>query len=63
MKRKRYNYQDVLKMFEDEGYKVLSTTTVAFDVFQQELMGSLLNSVPMVFANDTEYKDPIEMMD
>ena len=26
-------------------------------------MGSLLNGVPIVFANDIEYKDPIEMMD
>ena len=54
---------ELVKNLEKEDYKVLSTTTVAFDVFQQELMGSLLNGVPMVFANDVEYKDPIEMMD
>ncbi len=54
---------ELVHNLEKEGYRVLSTTTVAFDVFQQELMGSLLNSVPMVFANDIEYKDPIEMMD
>ena len=54
---------ELVHNLEKENYKVLSTTTVAFDVFQQELMGSLLNSVPIVFANDTEYKDPIEMMD
>lgn len=54
---------ELVHNFEKENYKVLSTTTVAFDVFQQEIMGSLLNGVPMVFANDTEYKDPIEMMD
>ena len=54
---------ELVQNLEKEDYKVLSTTTVAFDVFQQELMGSLLNGVPMVFANDTEYKDPIEMMD
>ncbi len=54
---------ELVHNLEKENYKVLSTTTVAFDVFQQELMGSLLNGVPMVFANDTEYKDPIEMMD
>ncbi|WP_296881155.1 non-ribosomal peptide synthetase [uncultured Methanobrevibacter sp.] len=54
---------ELVHNLEKEDYKVLSTTTVAFDVFQQELMGSLLNGVPMVFANDTEYKDPIEMMD
>ena len=53
---------ELVHNLEKEDYKVLSTTTVAFDVFQQELMGSLLNGVPMVFANDTEYKDPIEMM-
>ena len=54
---------ELVHNLEKEDYKVLSTTTVAFDVFQQELMGSLLNAVPIVFANDTEYKDPIEMMD
>ena len=54
---------ELVHNLEKEDYKVLSTTTVAFDVFQQELMGSLLNGVPMVFANDVEYKDPIEMMD
>ena len=54
---------ELVHNLEKEDYKVLSTTTVAFDVFQQELMGSLLNGVPMVFANDIEYKDPIEMMD
>jgi len=53
---------ELVHNLEKENYKVLSTTTVAFDVFQQELMGSLLNGVPMVFADDTEYKDPIEMM-
>ena len=53
---------ELVHNLEKEDYKVLSTTTVAFDVFQQELMGSLLNGVPMVFANDLEYKDPIEMM-
>jgi len=53
---------ELVHNLEKEDYKVLSTTTVAFDVFQQEIMGSLLNGVPMVFANDTEYKDPIEMM-
>ena len=54
---------ELVHNLDKENYKVLSTTTVAFDVFQQEIMGSLLNGVPMVFANDTEYKDPIEMMD
>ncbi len=54
---------ELVHNLEKEDYKVLSTTTVAFDVFQQEIMGSLLNGVPMVFANDIEYKDPIEMMD
>lgn len=53
---------ELVHNLEKENYKVLSTTTVAFDVFQQEIMGSLLNGVPMVFANDVEYKDPIEMM-
>lgn len=57
-----YTYELVHNM-EKENYKVLSTTTVAFDVFQQEIMGSLLNGIPVVFANDTEYKDPIEMME
>ena len=57
-----YNYE-LVNNLEKEHYKVLSTTTVAFDVFQQEIMGSLLNGIPVVFANDTEYKNPIEMMD
>ena len=57
-----YNYE-LVNNREKENYKVLSTTTVAFDVFQQEIMGSLLNGIPVVFANDTEYKDPIKMMD
>ena len=52
---------ELVSNLEAEDYKVLSTTTVAFDVFQQELMGSLLNSIPMVFANDIEYKDPLSM--
>ena len=57
-----YTYE-LTHNLEKEKYKVLSTTTVAFDVFQQEIMGSLLNGIPVVFANDTQYKDPIEMMD
>ncbi len=55
-----YNYELVHNL-EKEKYKVLSTTTVAFDVFQQEIMGSLLNGIPIVFADDDEYKNPIEM--
>ena len=55
-----YTYELVHNL-EKEKYKVLSTTTVAFDVFQQEIMGSLLNGIPVVFADDSEYKDPIEM--
>ena len=59
---RNYCTYELVSNLEKEDYKVLSTTTVAFDVFQQELMGSLLNGVPMVFANDAEYKDPVEMM-
>ncbi|WP_406535292.1 amino acid adenylation domain-containing protein [Methanobrevibacter sp.] len=57
-----YTYE-LVKNLEKENYKVLSTTTIAFDVFQQEIMGSLLNAIPVVFADDSEYKNPIEMMD
>lgn len=39
MKRKRYSYQDVLKMFENEGYKVLSTE------------GELLNEKGFIYAS------------
>lgn len=53
---------ELVKNLEKENYKVLSTTTVAFDVFLQEVMASLLNSIPIVFANDSEYKDPIKMI-
>ncbi len=57
-----YTYELVTNR-DKENYKVLSTTTVAFDVFQQELMATLLNNIPVVFANDIEYQNPIEMLD
>ncbi|WP_407416359.1 amino acid adenylation domain-containing protein [Methanobrevibacter sp.] len=64
-----YPHPDNLHTYElvtnlkKENYKVLSTTTVAFDVFEQEIMGSLLNGVPVVFADDNEYKDPVATLD
>ena len=60
--KNNYTYEMVHNL-EKENYKVLSTTTVAFDVFQQEIMGSVLNGIPIVFADDSQYKDPIEMRD
>ena len=54
---------ELVSNLEKEDYKVLSTTTVAFDVFMQEVMASLLNSIPIVFADDTQYKDPIKTRD
>ena len=48
---------------KQKDYKVLSTTTVAFDVFMQEVMASLLNGIPIVFASDDEYKNPIKTKD
>ena len=57
-----YTYE-LATNYKKEDYKVLSTTTVAFDVFMEETMCSLLNGVPIVFADDNTYKDPRATMD
>ncbi|RAP52487.1 MAG: hypothetical protein BZ137_08640, partial [Methanosphaera sp. rholeuAM130] len=46
-----------------EDYIVLTTATVAFDLFLHEAMCALLNGVPIVFADDEEYKDPMKTVD
>ena len=49
--------------YKKEDYRVLSTITVAFDVFLEETMCALLNGVPIVFADDNTYKDPRSTME
>ncbi|RAP44129.1 MAG: hypothetical protein BZ135_08700, partial [Methanosphaera sp. rholeuAM6] len=57
-----YTYE-LVKDYEKENYKILATTTVAFDPFLQELMIPLLNGIPIVFASDDEYKDSFAMVE
>ena len=45
----------------EANYKVLSLATVAFDFFLHEIMSPLLNGLPVVFANDIEYKNPLSL--
>ena len=52
-----YTYE-LATNYKKENYRVLSTITVAFDVFIEEIMCSILNGVPVVFADDNTYKDP-----
>ncbi|MEE1116970.1 non-ribosomal peptide synthetase, partial [Methanosphaera sp.] len=56
-----YTYE--LANYKKEDYRVLSTITVAFDVFIEETMCSLLNGVPIVLADDNTYKDPRATME
>ena len=46
-----------------ENYKALSISTVAFDMLLQETMTALLNGIPIAFANDVEYKNPLALCD
>ncbi len=57
-----YTYE-LATNYKEEDYRVLSTATVAFDLFLHEVMCALLNGVPVVFANDDEYKDPKATLD
>ncbi len=47
---------------EKENYKVLSMVTVAFDTFLDEFLLTILNGVPVVFADDLQYKDTLELI-
>jgi amino acid adenylation domain-containing protein len=46
-----------------EGYIALSISTVAFDMLHQETMTALMNGIPIAFANDDEYKNPLALCD
>lgn len=41
--------------------RMLSITTVAFDVFLHEVFVTLMNGLTLVFANDEESKNPLEL--
>lgn len=47
---------------ENENYKVLSLVTVAFDTFLDEMLLPILNGVPVVFADDIQIKNPLELI-
>ena len=47
---------------ENENYKVLSLVTVAFDTFLEEMLLPILNGVPVVFADDIQIKNPLELI-
>ena len=57
-----YTYE-LATNYKKEDYRVLSNATVAFDLFLHELMCATLNGVPVVFADDDEYKDPKKTLD
>ena len=57
-----YTYE-LATNYKKEDYRVLSNATVAFDLFLHELMCAILNGVPVVFADDDEYKDPKKTLD
>ena len=57
-----YTYE-LATNYKKEDYRVLSNATVAFDLFLHELMCATLNGVPVVFADDEEYKDPKKTLD
>jgi len=57
-----YTYE-LATNYEKENYKVLTTATVAFDLFLHEAICALLNGVPIVFADDDEYKDPMKTVE
>ncbi|MDR0900114.1 MAG: amino acid adenylation domain-containing protein, partial [Methanobrevibacter sp.] len=47
---------------KNKSKRVLSITTVAFDLFVHDLFSTLATGLTFVFANDNEYKDPISMV-
>ena len=54
---------DLATSARKENLKALSISTVAFDMLMHETMTSLLNGIPVVFANDEEYKNPLTLCD
>ncbi|MDR0900060.1 MAG: amino acid adenylation domain-containing protein, partial [Methanobrevibacter sp.] len=45
-----------------EASRVLSTTTVSFDPFYQEIFTSLFNGLTLILANEKEAKNPLELV-
>ena len=45
-----------------ENYKLLSLVTVAFDTFLEEMLLPILNGVPVVLADDSQCKNPLELI-
>ena len=60
--RSVYNYE-LATNGKKEGYIALSISTVAFDMLHQETMTALMNGIPIAFANDIEYKNPLALCD
>lgn len=48
--------------FVNKANKILSITTVSFDVFLHEAFITLMNGLTMVFANDEETRNPVELI-
>ena len=48
--------------FVNKAHKMLSITTVSFDVFLHETFITLMNGRTLVFANDEESKNPLELI-
>lgn len=48
--------------FVNKARKMLSITTVSFDVFLHETFITLMNGRTLVFANDEESKNPLELI-
>ena len=48
--------------FVNKAHKMLSITTVSFDVFLHETFITLMNGRALVFANDEESKNPLELI-
>ncbi|MCK9150623.1 non-ribosomal peptide synthetase [Methanobacterium alcaliphilum] len=48
--------------FVNKARKMLSITTVSFDVFLHETFITLMNGRALVFANDDESKNPLELV-
>ena len=47
---------------EKENYKMLSLVTMAFDTFLEEMLLTILNGIPVVFADDIQVKDPLKLI-
>ena len=48
--------------FIDKANKMLSITTVSFDMFLHEAFIPLMNGLTLIFANDEEAKNPLKLV-